>query len=339
MENKYNGKAFTVSSSATNLVKLVQGPCTGSLSLWETQCVPSDAHPHLAGGTEEPRSYICLFSFTPPNFHHLLLPQRHFPLSFWWISRFSLFVWRFLSLYLWFQVRWIMTYFADRYILQIGAFSFCYLGTFSPFLSWTAALLSPTYRSEAITSICTGSCAAPHHEHKADASPLLCGWSLSCASCPHLVLLYRCFSPFPLLFPPCKLDPGSIPALFSSFPSLWPNYLVFQVQWPWLTGCSATGGLHKHQNCLSAKTGQRNGFCSTANTTLGRLMTACSILYTVTEFLVRGRSKCGTSFCNQISVLQTSKVPVSDARRPRRFHESASLSPKCMRANVNNRIL
>lgn len=99
---------------------------------------------------------------------------------------------------------------------------------------------------------------------------LLLVWviTLSCShiSLLYLFFLYRCFSPFPMLLPPRKLDSGSIPMLFSSFPSLWPNYLVFQDYWPWFIGCSTARGLHKHPSCFSAKIGQRNGFCSTANT-------------------------------------------------------------------------
>lgn len=69
-------------------------------------------------------------------------------------------------------------------------------------------------------------------------------------------------------------------------------------------------------------------------------MTACSVLYTMTEFPAREGRKCQTSFCFQVSVLQTSKVLVYRQQKVAHIRESACLSPyKCMGANVYNQIM
>lgn len=62
--------------------------------------------------------------------------------------------------------------------------------------------------------------------------------SHSPAFSPLLFFLSLLLSSFLLLFSPCKLDSGSITMLLSSFPSLWPNYLVFHGYWAWFIGCS-----------------------------------------------------------------------------------------------------
>lgn len=78
----------------------------------------------------------------------------------------------------------------------------------------------------------------------------------------------------PSLSPPCKLDSGNITMLFSLFPSLWPNCLVFQDHWALFIGCNsnqrATQVFFLSQGCFRAKMGPINGFHSTAhNTTSG----------------------------------------------------------------------
>lgn len=62
----------------------------------------------------------------------------------------------------------------------------------------------------------------------------------------------------PSLSPPCKLDSGNITMLFSLFPSLWPNCLVFQDHWALFIGC--TGNQRATQVfflCLRATSEQR----------------------------------------------------------------------------------
>lgn len=48
-----------------------------------------------------------------------------------------------------------------------------------------------------------------------------------------------------LPFAPFKLDSGNITMLFSLFPSLWPNCLVFQGHWALVVGCSCNRELQK----------------------------------------------------------------------------------------------
>lgn len=62
----------------------------------------------------------------------------------------------------------------------------------------------------------------------------------------------------PSLSPPCKLDSGNTTMLFSLFPSLWPNCLVFQDHWALFIGC--TGNQRATQVfflCLRATSEQR----------------------------------------------------------------------------------
>lgn len=56
---------------------------------------------------------------------------------------------------------------------------------------------------------------------------------------------------------PCKLDSGNITMLFSLFPSLWPNCLVFQDHWALFIGCSRNRGAASLFRCLRAVSEQR----------------------------------------------------------------------------------
>lgn len=141
-KRKCNGKAFKISTSATNFVKWVQSPCTESLSLWETLWL-------LRVCPLSQSCQVCLSSFVPVNFHHLLLPQ--WPFSFFTGSL----VFLLLSEDFHLQIcpsrgalnddifRWSL-YPADMNV----ALHWRFLS-----LSQTAALLSP---SKVLTSICTG---------------------------------------------------------------------------------------------------------------------------------------------------------------------------------------
>lgn len=124
--------------------------------------------------------------------------------------------------------------------------------------------------------------------------PGLTAWviahSLPPFSCFPLFLLCPYFSQSLSLslYPPCKLDSGNITMLFSLFPSLWPNCLVFQDHWALFIGCSsnqrATKVFSSVSRLFGAKMGPRNGFHSTANkTTSGHwwLPASCSTLWPI----------------------------------------------------------
>lgn len=108
----------------------------------------------------------------------------------------------------------------------------------------------------------------PQHEHKTNTRPSCVGdRSLSlprllCSSIPSLSLLLflalcLSLSIFLSLSPPCKLDSGNITMLFSLFPSLSPNCLVFQDHWALLIGCAHNWRAASLLLCLRAVPEQR----------------------------------------------------------------------------------